>query len=68
MTSVEMAQLRIRLIAVENLVIALLSDASDRQLELARAMASHLAEANGPYPLVIHAAAQMNDLITRAGP
>jgi hypothetical protein len=61
-------QLRIRVIALENLVIALLAEASDRQIELAREMAAYISPRPGfsHHPLTIHAAAQMIDLIQRA--
>ena len=40
-SNAELVQLRIRVIALENLVIALLAEASDRQLDLAREMAAY---------------------------
>ena len=64
----ELVQLRIRVIALENLVIGLLAEASDRQLDLAREMAVYIS----PRPnftrhrSTIHAAAQMNHLVERA--
>jgi len=63
-------QLRVRVIALENLVIALLAEASDRQLALVREMAAHLSESKDRdhHPLTIHAAHQMTDLIARASP
>lgn len=69
MANAELVQLHIRVIALENLVTALLAAASDRQLELAREMAAHISPRPGatPHPLTIHAASQMNNLVDRAG-
>ena len=69
LTNTELVQLRIRVIALENLVIALLAEASERQLGLAREMAAYISPRPGvtPHPLTIHAAAQMIDLVERAG-
>ena len=64
----ELVQLRIRVIALENLVIGLLAEASDKQLDLARKMADYIS----PRPKftrhrsTIHAAAQMIHLVDRA--
>jgi hypothetical protein len=68
LTNAELVQLRIRVIALENLVITLLAEASDRQLHLAREMAAYISPRAGfsPHPLTIHAAAQMVDLVNRA--
>jgi hypothetical protein len=69
LTNAELVQLRIRVIALENLVISLLAEASNRQLDLAREMAAFIS----PRPdfthhsLTIRAAAQMIDLVDRAG-
>ncbi|HEY4958908.1 MAG TPA: hypothetical protein VII31_13930 [Caldimonas sp.] len=69
LTDAELVQLQIRVIALENLVIALLSQAPDRQLDLARAMAIHISPRPGftAHRLTIHAAAQMISLVERAG-
>ncbi len=69
LTNAELVQLRIRVIALENLVIALLAEASERQLDLAREMAAYISPRPGftHHPLTIHAAAQMIDLLERAG-
>jgi hypothetical protein len=50
-------------------VIALLAEASERQLGLAREMAAYISPRPGAthHPLTIHAAAQMIDLVERAG-
>lgn len=70
LTNIELVQLRIRVIALENLVIALLAAASDRPLEVAREMATHLSDVKDRvhHPLTVQAAVQMTDLIERAGP
>ena len=62
-------QLRVRVIALENLVISLLAEAPDRQLDLAREMAAFISPRPGftHHPLTIHAATQMIDLVDRAG-
>ena len=69
LTNAEIVQLRIRVIALENLVITLLAEASERQLSLAREMAAYILPRPGfsHHPLTIHAAAQMIDLVERAG-
>ncbi len=68
-TPVELMQLRIRVIALENLIIALLAEASDRQLALAREMATYISPRPGftRHPLTIHAAHQMVNLVERSG-
>ena len=68
LTNAELVQLRIRVIALENLVITLLAEASDRQLDLVREMAAYISPRPGftHHPLTIHAAAQMIDLVDRA--
>ncbi len=75
LTNAELVQLRIRVIALENLVIALLAEASERQLGLAREMAAYIAPRPAAYisprpgfthhPLTVHAAAQMIDFVER---
>lgn len=64
----EVGVLHIRVIALENLVIALLAASSDRQLEQAREMAAYISPRPGftPHPLTTHAAAHMLDLVERA--
>ena len=68
LTNAELVQLRIRVIALENLMIALLAEASDRQLEIAREMATYIAPRPGytHHPLTLKAAAHMIDLVDRA--
>ncbi len=61
-------QLHIRVIALENLVIALLAGASGTQCAFARDMAGYIAPQPGftPYPLTTHASHQMLNAIERA--
>ena len=69
LTNAELKQLQLRVIALENLVTALLAEASDRQLDLAGALAAYIAPKQGftPHHLTIHAARHMKHLIRRAG-
>jgi len=69
LTNAELVQLRVRVIALENLVIALLAGASDKQLEIAREMATYISPRPGftPHPMTVHAAGHMVDLVDRAG-
>ena len=68
LTNAELVTLRIRVIALENLMISPLATASDDQLRLAREMASYISPRPGftQHPLTIHAAAHMVDLVERA--
>jgi len=68
LTNAELVQLRVRVIALENLVIALLAEASDAQRVIARKMASFIAPRPGAvhHPLTTQAAVHMLDLIDRA--
>lgn len=68
LTNAELVHLRIRVIALENLMIALLAETSDRQIDLAREMATYISPRLGftQHPLTMQAAAQMIDLIDRA--
>ena len=68
MTNAELVRLRIRVIALENLVIALLAEGSDRQLAVAREMAAYISPRPGftHHPLTIQAATHMVDLVDRA--
>ena len=69
LTNAELVQLRIRVIALENLVISLLAQSPDRQLDLVREMAAYISPRPGftPHPLTIRAAAEMIHLVERAG-
>ena len=68
MTNTELVHLRIRVIALENLIITLLAEGSDRQLEVAREMAAYISPRAGftQHPLTVKAAEQMNDMVDRA--
>lgn len=68
LSNVELVQLRVRVIALENLVISLLAQSSDRQLDLVREMAAYISPRSGftPHHLTIRAAAEMIHLVERA--
>jgi hypothetical protein len=68
LTNAELVQLRVRVIALENLVIALLAEAPGRQVEVAREMAAYISPRPGftQHPLTVHAARHMIDLVERA--
>jgi len=68
LTNTELVQLRVRVIALENLVTALLSGAQSSQHDLVRAMAARISPRAGvtPHPLTIQAAAHMNEIVDRA--
>ena len=68
MTNAELVQLRIRVIALENLIIAVLAEGSDRQLQVAREMADYVSPRPGftHHPLTIRATDHMTDLVGRA--
>jgi hypothetical protein len=67
--SAELAQLRVRVIALENLVITLLAGGSRRQLDRARDMAAYISPRPGctSHRVTLHAALQMRHLARRAG-
>jgi hypothetical protein len=67
-THTEFAQLRGRVVALENLVIALLAQAPDEQLRRAREMAVHISPRPGftRHRLTLHAAGEMLSLVDRA--
>jgi hypothetical protein len=69
LNNAELVQLRVRVIALENLIIALLAQSSDRQLDLVREMAAYISPRPGftPHHLTIRAAAEMIHLLERAG-
>jgi hypothetical protein len=69
LTNAELVQLRIRVIALENLLIALLADAPDDQLNRIRDMAAFIVPRPGftRHSLTIHAAAEMVSLVERSG-
>lgn len=66
--SAESAQLRMRVIALENLVIALMALAPEEKMDLAREMALHISPRTGytPHPLTLRAAEQMRSLVDRS--
>ena len=68
LTNAELVQLQVRVIALENLVIALLAQADEQQLEGIREMAAYISPRRGftPHRLTIHAAAEMISLVDRA--
>lgn len=68
MSDAEMVTLRVRLIALENLMIAFLASATDQQLDLAREIAGYISPRPGftPHPLTTHAASDMLDLVERS--
>ncbi len=68
LTGVELAHLRARLVALENVVIVLLALSSDERLEAAAAMATFLLPREGftNHEITIDAARQINHLISQA--
>ena len=68
MTNAELVLLRVRVIALENLLIAVLAEGSDRQRQAAREMAEAITPRAGStqHPLTIRAAQHMTDLVDRA--
>ena len=67
-TNVELVALRVRVIALENMMLALLACASDQQLDLAREIAAYIVPRPGftQHPLTVRGAAHMIDLIERS--
>ena len=68
LTNAELVHLRTRVIALENLVIALLAEGSDRQREVAREIATYICPRAGftQHPLTIRAAHLVTDMVDRA--
>jgi len=68
MTNAEIVHLRVRIIALENLMIAVLAEGSDRQREMACDMADIISPRAGftRHPLTLKAAHHMTDLVDRA--
>jgi hypothetical protein len=68
LSNVELVHLRVRVIALENVVIALLADSTNRQLEHVRELAAYISPRPGftEHPLTIHAADHMIQLVERA--
>jgi hypothetical protein len=68
LTNAELVQLRIRVIALENVVMALLAGASEDRLQIVREMAAYIAPRPGytQHPLTVRASAHMIELVHRA--
>lgn len=68
LTNTEIVHLRIRLIALENVLIAVLAEGSGSQLQVARQMAEYISPRPGftCHPLTTHAAHHITDLVDRA--
>lgn len=68
LTNTELVQLRVRVIALENMLVALLKDVTEGQLAKVRAMADHISPRDGQtqHPLTTSAAAHMLALLSRA--
>ncbi len=68
MTNAELVLLRVRVIALENLLIAVLAEGSDRQRQMARDMAEVISPRTGAtqHTLTIRAAHHMTDIVDRA--
>ena len=68
LTNAELIHLRIRVIALENLMIAVLAEGSDRQRHLALDMADHIFPRPGftQHPLTVQGAHHITDLVQRA--
>lgn len=67
-TNAELVLLRVRVIALENLLIAVLAEGSDRQRQAALEMADLISPRSGSvqHALTIRAAQHMTDLVDRA--
>lgn len=68
LTNTDLVHLRIRVIALENLMIADLAEGSEQQRQTARDMAALITPRPGytQHPLTVHAADHINDLVARA--
>lgn len=68
LTNTEIVQLRVRVIALENLVIGMLAESSRAQRASARDMACHIAPRPGftRHPMTLRAAAQILHCVERA--
>ena len=67
LTNAELVQLQIRVIALENLMVALLADASDLQLSRVRDIAASIfPQAGVEHRLTVHAAGHMEHLAQRS--
>ena len=68
LSNAELVQLRVRVIALENMVIALMANAPQSPQAAVREMASYISPRPGytPHALTLHAAGQMLSLVDRA--
>ena len=68
MTNAELVLLRVRVIALENVLIAVLAEGTERQRQTAREMADVISPRTGStqHTLTIRAAQHMTDLVDRA--
>jgi hypothetical protein len=68
LTNTELVALRVRMIALENIIIALLASASNEQLELVGEMAEFISPRSGftQHRFTMHAASHMTDLVKRS--
>ena len=68
LTNAELIHLRIRVIALENMMIAVLAEGSDRQLQVAQEMAGYILPRPGftSHPLTLQAADHMTNFIKRS--
>lgn len=68
LTDAEIDHLRVRIVALEGLVIALLARASPQQMQTAERVARHIAPRPGftAHPVTLKAAAEMRSLVRRA--
>lgn len=68
MTNSELVHLRCRVIALENVVIALLADGTPKQQALVREMATYISPRPGftPHPLTLEAADLMVQMVDRS--
>ncbi|WP_417614264.1 hypothetical protein [Parasphingorhabdus sp.] len=64
----EIIQLRIRVIALENLMIAVLAEGSERQKQIALEMADYISPRSGStqHPLTVRASDHMAHIVSRA--
>lgn len=68
MTNTELVHLHIRVIALENILLAVLAEGPKRQIQVAHDMADMISPGQGAtsHPLTIQAAKHITDLIGRA--
>ena len=68
MSNTEMVHLRIRVIALENLLTAVLAEGSERQIAVAKAIAEYISPrpTSTQHPLTIQAGNHMSNIVERA--